>query len=36
MTKCFNNEKILRDIARARIIVFFAVIFNAVKLVYNF
>ena len=36
MTKYFKNEKILRDFARARIIVFLAVIFNAIKLVYSF
>ena len=34
--KHFENEKILRDFERARIIVFFAVIFNAIKLVYSF
>lgn len=36
MQKYFNNEKILRDFERARIIVFFAVIFNALKLAYSF
>lgn len=36
MTKCFKNEKILRDFACAKIIVFLAVIFNAIKLVYSF
>lgn len=36
MTKYFKNEKILRDFARAKIIVFFAVVFNAVKLARSF
>lgn len=36
MQKYFNNEKILCDFERARVIVFIAVIFNAVKLARGF
>lgn len=36
MQKHFENEKILCDFERAKIIVFFAVVFNAVKLARGF
>lgn len=36
MSKYFNNKKNLHDFERAKIVVFLAVIFNAVKLARGF